>query len=174
MSNFLAIATVTAALQQLLQGPVKNAVNSATVGFARPDGSSGQQTALVNLYLYQVTPNAAYRNADTPTRRLDGTLVQRPQVALDLHTPQRTVLVETLGPGTVLGWSWLFPPYRWHFGATALVQTLAVELDGPGVRELCARDPVLGHDLMSRFLAVVVDRMQATRVRLLDLYRSPL
>jgi hypothetical protein len=76
---------VTAALQQVLQGPVKNAVNNATVGFARPDGSAGQQTPLVNIYLYQVTPNAAYRNADTPTRRGDGTLVQRPQVALDLH-----------------------------------------------------------------------------------------
>jgi hypothetical protein len=85
MSNFLGIAAVTAALQQVLQGPVKNAVNHATVGFARPDGSAGQQTPLVNIFLYQVTPNAAYRNADTPTRRTDGTLVQRPQAALDLH-----------------------------------------------------------------------------------------
>jgi len=86
MSNFLAIATVTAALQQVLQGPVKAAVSSATVGFNRPDGSAaGQQSALVNVYLYQVTPNAAYRNADLPTRRDDGTLVQRPQAALDLH-----------------------------------------------------------------------------------------
>jgi hypothetical protein len=85
MSNFLGIATVTAALQQVLQGPVKNAVNHATVGFARPDGSAGQQAPLVNIFLYQVTPNAAYRNADAPTRRSDGTLVQRPQAALDLH-----------------------------------------------------------------------------------------
>jgi hypothetical protein len=73
----------------------------------------------------------------------------------------------------VLGWSWLFAPYRWHFGASAVQQTLAVELNGPGVRDLCARDPVLGYELMNRFLAVVVNRMQATRIRLLDLYRSP-
>ena len=85
MSNFLGIAACTAALQQVLQGPVKSAVSGATVGFSRPDGSSGQQAPLVNIYLYQVTPNAAYRNADTPTRRADGTLVQRPQAALDLH-----------------------------------------------------------------------------------------
>ena len=85
MSNFLGIAAVTAALQQVLQGPVKNAVNHATVGFARPDGSAAQQSPLVNIYLYQVTPNAAYRNAATPTRRSDGTLAQRPQAALDLH-----------------------------------------------------------------------------------------
>jgi len=86
MSNFLAIATVSAALQQVLQGPVKAALNTATVGFSRPDGTTGQQNPQVNIYLYQVTPNAAYRNADVPTRRsADGTLVQRPQAALDLH-----------------------------------------------------------------------------------------
>jgi uncharacterized protein DUF4255 len=84
MSNFLAIATVTAALQDVLQPAVSQAVGLAKVGFSRPD-SSNQQTPLVNIYLYQVTPNAAYRNADAPTRRSDGTLVQRPQIALDLH-----------------------------------------------------------------------------------------
>ena len=84
MSNFLAIATVTAALQQLLQDPVKNAVAGAKVGFNRPNVAGGSQP-LVNAYLYQVTPNTAYRNADLPTRRSDGTVVQKPQAALDLH-----------------------------------------------------------------------------------------
>lgn len=84
MSNFLAIATVTAALQEVLQPAVSQAVGSAKVGFSRPD-SSNQQTPLVNVYLYQVTPNAAYRNSDLPTRRTDGTLAQRPQTAFDLH-----------------------------------------------------------------------------------------
>jgi hypothetical protein len=84
MSNFLAIATVTAALQDLLQPVVGQAVGLAKVGFSRPD-SSNQQTPLVNIYLYQVTPNAAHRNIDAPTRRADGTLAQRPRTALDLH-----------------------------------------------------------------------------------------
>ncbi|PYP84922.1 MAG: DUF4255 domain-containing protein [Candidatus Angelobacter sp. Gp1-AA117] len=84
MSNHLAIATVTAALQELLQPAVSQAVGSAKVGFSRPD-SSNQQTPLVNVYLYQVTPNPAYRNADLPTRRSDASLAQRPQTALDLH-----------------------------------------------------------------------------------------
>jgi hypothetical protein len=84
MSNSLAVATVTAALQDVLQPAVSQAVGLAKVGFSRPD-SSNQQSPLVNIYLYQVTPNAAYRNADAPTRRADGTLVQRPQTALDLH-----------------------------------------------------------------------------------------
>lgn len=84
MSNFLAIATVTAALQDVLQPAVSQAVGLAKVGFSRPDASN-QQTPLVNIYLYQVTPNAAYRNADLPTRRNDGSLVQKTQVAIDLH-----------------------------------------------------------------------------------------
>ncbi|BAY09379.1 DUF4255 domain-containing protein [Calothrix sp. NIES-2098] len=86
MSNFLAIATVTATLSQLLQSSVGVDVPGATVTTLRPDGlGSGTPAPKVNLYLYQVTPNAALRNVDTPTRRADGTLIQRPQVALDLH-----------------------------------------------------------------------------------------
>ena len=84
MSNYLAIATTTAALQQVLLTPVSNAVGSAVVGFNRPDAASST-TPLVNIFLYQITPNAAYRNADLPTRRSDGSLVQRPQAAFDLH-----------------------------------------------------------------------------------------
>jgi hypothetical protein len=85
MSSYLAIATVTAALQQMLQTAVGNAVANANVGFSRPDAGGGSGAPLVNLFLYQVTPNPAYRNADLPTRRPDGTLVKRPQAALDLH-----------------------------------------------------------------------------------------
>jgi hypothetical protein len=84
MSNQLAIATVSAALQQVLLTPVSQAVGNAAVGFNRPD-TSNQATPLVNIFLYQVTPNAAYRNADLPTRRSDGSLSRRPQAAFDLH-----------------------------------------------------------------------------------------
>src|ERR1043166_9830971 len=85
MSSYLAIATVTAALQQMLQTALGNAVANANVGFSRPDAGGGSGAPLVNLFLYQGTPNPAYRNADLPTRRPDGTLVKRPQAALDLH-----------------------------------------------------------------------------------------
>jgi CRP-like cAMP-binding protein len=100
-------------------------------------------------------------------------LLRDGQVALDVHVPGRgDVLVETLGPGAVLGWSWLFPPYRWQFGATAVAHTLTIELDAAGVRTLCEEEPELGRELYRRFIAVVVDRLQATRIRLLDLYRE--
>ena len=98
-------------------------------------------------------------------------LIQDGQVRLDTLIPGRDrVIVETLGPGSVLGWSWLFPPRRWHFGAETVTTTTALQLDGPAVLDLCDRLPALGYRLMGGFLQVVVDRLQNTRVRLLDLY----
>jgi hypothetical protein len=86
MSNFLAIATVTATLCQLLSEAAETAVPGTSATPARPkDTVNGTSAPGINVYLYQVIPNAAWRNADLPTRRGDGTLVQYPQAALDLH-----------------------------------------------------------------------------------------
>jgi hypothetical protein len=86
MSNFLAIATVTAALSQTLRAAVETDVPGASVTTLRPDAAgNGIPAARVNLYLYQVTPSTTWRNADLPTRNSDGQLTQRAQVALDLH-----------------------------------------------------------------------------------------
>ncbi|HEX9867628.1 MAG TPA: DUF4255 domain-containing protein [Candidatus Tectomicrobia bacterium] len=85
MSNFLAIATVTSTLQRLLQGALAADVPGATVTTVRPDSlTAGAPTTGVNIYLYQVTPNGALRNADLPTR-IEGNPVQRPVAALDVH-----------------------------------------------------------------------------------------
>ena len=100
-------------------------------------------------------------------------LIRDGKVSLDAQTPDgETVVLEELGPGTVLGWSWLFPPYKWHLGATAVEQTLTVEMDGPGIRRLCEEDPEIGAELYRRFIQVVVDRLQATRQRLLSNHRT--
>jgi hypothetical protein len=85
MSNFLAVATVTATLRQMLLPVVGKDVPGATATTQRPDAAGGAQGLRVNLYLYQVTPNAALRNEDLPTRRTEGELVKHPQVALNLH-----------------------------------------------------------------------------------------
>src|SRR5829696_2873375 len=83
MSNFLAVATVTAALSQMVLDAVKVDVAGADVTTLRPNGAvSGTK---VNIYLYQVMPNAALSNADLPARRVDGQLLQRPVAALDLN-----------------------------------------------------------------------------------------
>lgn len=89
MSNDLAVAMATAALRQLLLPAVQAAVPGADVTLARPHAiaadSSGSEAPGVNLYLYQVTPNAALRNADLPTRAASGAAVQRPASGWDLH-----------------------------------------------------------------------------------------
>jgi len=87
VSNFLAVATVTATIRDVLQVSVGTDVAGATVTTQRPDGTTGGGTTApaVNIYLYRVSPNAAFRNADLPTRNSGGQLLQKPQVALDLH-----------------------------------------------------------------------------------------
>lgn len=86
MSNFLAVATVTTVLGQLLQGAARRAVPGAAVTTGRPEtGGDVARGAGINLYLYQVSPNGALRNNRMPARAGDGTLLQRPQVALDLY-----------------------------------------------------------------------------------------
>lgn len=83
MSNYLAVATVTKALAQILDSAVKSAVNGAGAVTQRPD--PGTKAASVDLFLYQVTPNAALRNSDLPTRNAQGFVTTRPTSALDLH-----------------------------------------------------------------------------------------
>ena len=98
-------------------------------------------------------------------------LVRRGRVAIEIHGPGHGSLwVETLGPGDTLGWSWLFPPYRWRFDARALEPVGAVAVDGTCLRDKADADPVFGYELMKRVAAVTIERLQATRIRLLDLY----
>lgn len=89
MSNFLAISTVTEALRQMLETAVnKDLSGGARCTSVRPLGiisSDGLPEVGVNIYLYQVSPNAYWRNADLPTRREDGTVIQHPKVAMDLY-----------------------------------------------------------------------------------------
>jgi hypothetical protein len=86
MSNFLAIATVTEVLSQLIHSAAENALGKqVTINKSRPEDPVGLDTVSVHLYLYQVTPNAALRNNDLPSRVSDGRVQQKPQAALDLH-----------------------------------------------------------------------------------------
>jgi len=76
--------------------------------------------------------------------------------------------VETIGAGSVLGWSWLFPPYYWHFDARAITPIKAIFLYGTRLREQCETNHELGHELMKRISEVVIERLQATRRRLIE------
>ncbi len=98
-------------------------------------------------------------------------VVRHGSVALEAFVPAGgPVMIETIDAGEVLGWSWLFPPYRWHFDARALATVRATAFDGACLRDKCAADPALGYRLMGRFAQVLIERLQWTRLRLLDVY----
>ena len=98
-------------------------------------------------------------------------LIRQGSVALEVHAPGRQPLrIETLGPGDVLGWSWLFPPYRWQLDSRTLTDCGLVQFDGACLRGKAEADHELGYQLMRRFAANVIDRLQATRLQLLDVY----
>lgn len=98
-------------------------------------------------------------------------LIRHGKVALEVAVPGRpSVTIQTLGAGEILGWSWLVPPYRWRFDARAVETVRAIALDGKCLRVKCEADPRLGFELFKRFAQVVIERLQAARLQLLDVY----
>jgi CRP/FNR family cyclic AMP-dependent transcriptional regulator len=101
-------------------------------------------------------------------------LIRAGDVALGTSIPGRgQIVVQTLGPGDMLGWSWLVPPHHWHFTATAQTPVAALRLDTDELRELAQQDPALGYPLALGLFEILLARLQGTRARLLDLYGSP-
>jgi CRP-like cAMP-binding protein len=87
--------------------------------------------------------------------------------------PRGRIVLQSIGPGELVGWSWLVPPYRWHFGATIVSPTRAAVVDTAALRTLADEDPALGYQLSLILIDALLNRLQATRMRLLDLYRNP-
>ncbi len=81
-----------------------------------------------------------------------------------------SLVVDTIGAGDLLGWSWMFPPYVWRFTARALEPTEAIFFYGTILREYCERDPSLGYELLKRMAPVMIKRMQAARQRMLAIH----
>ena len=98
-------------------------------------------------------------------------LIQAGKVAIEIHAHQRgAITIQTVAAGDVLGWSWLFPPYQQRFDARAVEPTRAIALDGKYLREKAEQDHELGYELLKRFSRVVVERLHATTLQLLDVY----
>ncbi|WP_046727479.1 cyclic nucleotide-binding domain-containing protein [Streptomyces humi] len=85
-------------------------------------------------------------------------------------TPRKRVTVASLGAGDLLGWSWLFPPYTWDFGAVAFSRVRAYEYDAAAVLALCVEDPLLGLSLVRTVAEILASRLEITRGKLLDAY----
>lgn len=95
-------------------------------------------------------------------------LIESGYVALDVQVPgESPVIIGTVGIGGLLGWSWLLPPYQWAFGAVCITEVRAIEFRAAAVRERCAADPDLGHELTRRMFEVLAGRIQGTRGRLI-------
>ena len=98
-------------------------------------------------------------------------LVRDGKVAVELFAAERgAITILTLAAGEVLGWSWLVPPYRWKFDARALESTRAIALDGKCLRTKAEQDHDLGYELLKRVAHTMEERLQATRLQLLNIY----
>ena len=98
-------------------------------------------------------------------------LLRHGRVALEIHSPARGPLViDSMDQGEVLGWSWLVPPYRYFCDARAVTPVSATVLDGACLRGKCEANPELGYQLLKRVAVVMYQRLQSTRIRMLDLY----
>ena len=100
-------------------------------------------------------------------------LIRHGSVALDVFSPaEGAITFLTLGPGDILGWSWLVAPYRHHFDSRVVELTRAVQIDAKCLRGKFDRDHELERELYRRFVPIIVERLEAMTMQLLDVYSS--
>ena len=97
-------------------------------------------------------------------------LLRSGRVALQISAPARSVTIQTVGESEIVGASWLVPPYRWGMDAKALELTRAIAMDAACLRGKCEDDHALGYELMKRFMPILIQRLQASRLQILDVY----
>ena len=101
-------------------------------------------------------------------------LIWRGQVRLDAFVPGRgTITVQTVSAGAALGWSWLFPPYQWHFSAHTNEITEVVAFNAQTLRDFSEENHDFGYELIKRVSGVMLQRLQETRLLLVDFYGPP-
>jgi len=101
-------------------------------------------------------------------------LIRTGRVALEMQvTGKGDLRIQTVGPGEILGWSWLISPYRWHFTGVVVLETRAIALDGECLLNKCEKDPAFGYEMLKRNAQVMERRLEATRLQLLDVYGMP-
>ena len=110
-----------------------------------------------------------FREGETANRFY---LIEHGRVVLESSTLGEPVKIEEIGDGDLLGWSWLFPPYAWHFSARALEDTTAIFFYGTVLRDYCEKDHSLGFELFKRMSVVMLRRLQAARQKLLNVHQS--
>ena len=98
-------------------------------------------------------------------------LIREGKVAVEVSAPQHEpIIVATLVEGEILGWSWLLAPYKWKHQARATEGVRAIALDGKCLRQKCEENHDLGYEVLKRFARIIEQRLEATRLQLLDVY----
>jgi CRP/FNR family cyclic AMP-dependent transcriptional regulator len=130
-------------------------------------GMSGDHRTVLAQAASDVTFRAGHRFFEDGGHATRFWLVQSGHVTVDVHVPgQGRVPIDTIGMGELIGWSWLFPPFMWAFGAVAAGPVEAFEFDARTVRARCASDPALGYEVTWRVAEVLTKRLKSTRSRL--------
>ena len=99
-------------------------------------------------------------------------VIRHGSVADELNAAGGALQIGTVGPGGVVGFSWLFPPFSWQFDVRAAELTRAIEFDGDCLRAKCDKDSDIGYDMMQRFARLMSERMAQMRLQLLDMFAS--
>ena len=100
-------------------------------------------------------------------------LIRSGRIAVEINALERgTMRIQTVNQGEVLGWSWLIPPYKWRFDVRAVEEVRAFALDGKCLRTKCEEHPAFGYQMLKRFSQIMAQRLEATRIQLIDVYGS--
>jgi CRP/FNR family transcriptional regulator, cyclic AMP receptor protein len=125
-------------------------------------------------FLAGCASNVRFRRGDRIFRRDKPAdtflIVKSGRAAIDLFVGSQGVTLETVSENDLLGWSWLIPPYRWHFDVRAVTDVSAIAFDAECVRKKCATDPAFGYEMYKRFSAIIVERLMAARIQALKVY----
>lgn len=99
-------------------------------------------------------------------------LIRTGKVALEINGREKgNFRILTVGPGQILGWSWIVSPYKWHFEACVIEEVRAIALDGECLRKKCETDPKMGYEMLKRSAQILEQRLQSARMQLLDFYK---
>jgi CRP-like cAMP-binding protein len=153
----------------LAERPVERDLDEVISGHPFLQGLNPHQVRIMRdcaMFIRFKAGELIFREGDPANRFY---LITAGKVSVESHIRDSgNLTIQTLGENDVLGWSWLFPPYYWHFGARAIEDTEAVFFYGTPLREECESDHDLGFALMKRLAEVMLNRLQATRRRLLE------
>jgi len=127
-------------------------------------GLDPQHIAQISSYARLVQYAAGQRVFQHDTEAQEFYIVQKGKVTVEIPALQGDPLViQTLSDDSMLGWSWMIPPYTWSFDARAAVSSSVVAVDGKRLRDACDADPKLGYELMKRFAILMAERLNAAR-----------